>query len=236
MHTKNNTQYKTLDRIAADPRVSSIDQEGPTDIWVYLMPGYGDPYSGTSAIHVFDTSAPVKDTVSRWQAFVAEEARDKTIQFTRDEWNIVASYIRGHDYPVYNGFGGDLRTSALDELTVAILQHVPINEHEDQAHAIWMRACDMVGPPAHGNTIRGTAVEGVSSDAKLIRAFNLRDDLCRELLRHIVARNFYMRQVDEAYARGDIDCHRYGLALSHCMSIEHKLAEHHIHVNFERMD
>lgn len=48
-HPKNKTEYATLDRIAADPRVEYIHDEGPDGIWISLVPGYN--WEGASSVH-----------------------------------------------------------------------------------------------------------------------------------------------------------------------------------------
>lgn len=49
-HPKNGTDYKSLDRVAADPRVVRIWDEGREDgIWVELAPGYN--WEGHSCVH-----------------------------------------------------------------------------------------------------------------------------------------------------------------------------------------
>lgn len=48
-HPKNKTRYKVLDRIAADPRVKEIWEEGSDGIWCSLAPGYN--HEGCSGLH-----------------------------------------------------------------------------------------------------------------------------------------------------------------------------------------
>lgn len=39
-HPRNKTRYKSLDKIASDPRVEEIWEEGSDGIWIALMPGF----------------------------------------------------------------------------------------------------------------------------------------------------------------------------------------------------
>ena len=222
MHTKNRTQYKTLDRIAADHRVSSIEQVGPRSIWVYLAPGYSDPYTGTDTIHVTGTRAPVKETVARWKQFCtrsqeisAEEARRKWVQLTREEWLIIISFIRAP----FEGDRERVRPSALNDLTLSLLQHVPIDQHVQMTGAINARINDMLNP-------------GMDTPYRVI---DMRDDLNRDILRYLVTRSYYMRQIDAASERGDISSSHALDALLKTSSIVHKLAEHGIDARFSRL-
>lgn len=67
---KNKTSFKSLNAIAVDPRVESIEQEGPNDLWLYLESPWQDPHSQTGCIHVSETTSPATDLRSRWQEFV----------------------------------------------------------------------------------------------------------------------------------------------------------------------
>lgn len=48
-HPKNKTRYKSLDKVAADPRVLEIYDEDSDGIWVNLAPGFN--WDGCSAVH-----------------------------------------------------------------------------------------------------------------------------------------------------------------------------------------
>ncbi len=48
-HPKNHTRYKTLDRVAADPRILKVWDEGDDGVWASLVQGYN--YEGCSALH-----------------------------------------------------------------------------------------------------------------------------------------------------------------------------------------
>lgn len=61
-HPKNRTQYASLDRIAADPRVEQIHDEDTDGIWISLAPGYN--WEGASSVHEWN----VKDLISAFKA------------------------------------------------------------------------------------------------------------------------------------------------------------------------
>lgn len=46
---RNRTKYKSLDRLARDPRVVEIWDEGPNGLWVSLAPGYN--WDDTGSLH-----------------------------------------------------------------------------------------------------------------------------------------------------------------------------------------
>lgn len=48
-HPNNRTEYAALDKLAADPRIERIWDEGPNGIWADLAPGYNR--EGCSSIH-----------------------------------------------------------------------------------------------------------------------------------------------------------------------------------------
>jgi len=48
-HPRNRTRYKSLDRLAADPRVIEVWDEGPDGLWVTLAPGWN--WDGASSLH-----------------------------------------------------------------------------------------------------------------------------------------------------------------------------------------
>lgn len=50
-HPKNKTKYKSLNKLAADPRVKEIFSEESDDngIWVDLVPGFN--FDGCSSVH-----------------------------------------------------------------------------------------------------------------------------------------------------------------------------------------
>jgi len=58
-HPKNKTRYKVLDKLAADPRVEEIWDEGPDGLWVSLVDGYN--WEGCSTLHEWN----VADLVAR---------------------------------------------------------------------------------------------------------------------------------------------------------------------------
>ncbi len=47
MHPKNKTNFKSLDRIAASPKVSHVEEDSD-GIWIYLQPGWN--FEGCSAV------------------------------------------------------------------------------------------------------------------------------------------------------------------------------------------
>jgi hypothetical protein len=47
----NRTRYKSLDRMAKDPRIREIWEEGKDGLWVSLSPGYSA--EGTSGLHEY---------------------------------------------------------------------------------------------------------------------------------------------------------------------------------------
>ncbi len=51
MHPKNKTRYKTLDKLAADPRVKEVwsEEYAGDGIWASLVPGYN--LDGCSCVH-----------------------------------------------------------------------------------------------------------------------------------------------------------------------------------------
>lgn len=49
MHPKNKTKYKTLDKLAANPRIVEIWDEGTDGLWVTLANGYN--FEGCSGLH-----------------------------------------------------------------------------------------------------------------------------------------------------------------------------------------
>jgi len=92
MHIKNKTRYKTLDLVARDFRVEEIWEESWNDIWVSLKEGYICGENKTSCLHVFETKAPVKETIWAWKGIIAisedmfkqaQEEQRKTIQKNR---------------------------------------------------------------------------------------------------------------------------------------------------------
>lgn len=63
MHPKNKTPFRSLDRIAADPRVVEIYYEGEDGIWVDLAAGWISD-CGTSMVHEWS----VKDTLRAFRS------------------------------------------------------------------------------------------------------------------------------------------------------------------------
>jgi hypothetical protein len=49
LHLKNKTRYKTLNKLAEDPRIEEIWDEGRDGLWASLAPGYN--WDGSSSIH-----------------------------------------------------------------------------------------------------------------------------------------------------------------------------------------
>jgi len=62
LNPKNHTSYRSLDKIAADPRVVEIWDEGEDGIWVQLAEGYN--WDDVSCVHEWK----VKDVIEafRW--------------------------------------------------------------------------------------------------------------------------------------------------------------------------
>ena len=58
-HSKNRTKFAALDRLARDPRVEEIWDEGRNGIWLSLQPGYN--FEGTSTLHAerYDFTHPM---------------------------------------------------------------------------------------------------------------------------------------------------------------------------------
>lgn len=65
-HPKNKTKYKVLDKIAADPRVKEIWDEGEDGLWLSLEKGYNN--EGASQIHEWS----VKDLINAFKYQVEE--------------------------------------------------------------------------------------------------------------------------------------------------------------------
>jgi hypothetical protein len=51
MHPRNKTRYKTLDKVASDPRVVEVWDEGEDGLWVELAEGFN--HEGTSGLHEY---------------------------------------------------------------------------------------------------------------------------------------------------------------------------------------
>lgn len=67
VHTiKNKTKYKSLDKIALDPRVVSIWDEGDDGLWIELAKGYNS--DGASCVHEWN----VKDLIQAFKYNVEE--------------------------------------------------------------------------------------------------------------------------------------------------------------------
>jgi type IV secretory pathway ATPase VirB11/archaellum biosynthesis ATPase len=58
---KNKTRYKTLDKLAKDPRVEEIWDEGANGIWVALVEGWN--WDGCSCVHEWS----VRDVLSSFK-------------------------------------------------------------------------------------------------------------------------------------------------------------------------
>ena len=72
-HPKNQTRYASLDRIAADPRIERIWDEGPNGIWADLAPGYN--VEGIGSLHgnvPFSDIRPGEERRSALQNFLLE--------------------------------------------------------------------------------------------------------------------------------------------------------------------
>lgn len=50
-HPKNDTPFKSLDKIAADPRVELVFDEGDDGIWIWLNPGSLCGDTDTHCVH-----------------------------------------------------------------------------------------------------------------------------------------------------------------------------------------
>ena len=50
MHPKNQTSFRSLDRVAADPRVTQVWDEGDDGVWIELADGWVSD-CGTSCVH-----------------------------------------------------------------------------------------------------------------------------------------------------------------------------------------
>lgn len=63
MNPKNRTKYRSLDRVAADPRVREIwSEEGSEDgLWISLAPGYN--WEGAGCVHEWS----VKDLLASFR-------------------------------------------------------------------------------------------------------------------------------------------------------------------------
>jgi hypothetical protein len=60
MHPKNKTTYKTLNKIAADPRVLEIwEEDGGDGIWISLVEGYN--CEGASCVHEWTVKALINN-------------------------------------------------------------------------------------------------------------------------------------------------------------------------------
>lgn len=51
MHPKNRTRFRSLNRLAADPRVTEIWDEGCDGLWVSLADGFN--WEGCSCVHEY---------------------------------------------------------------------------------------------------------------------------------------------------------------------------------------
>ena len=63
MHPKNQTRYRSLNRIAADPRVLLVWDEGDDGIWVDLVDGW-ESYLGDSCVHEWTLAEVIRSF--RW--------------------------------------------------------------------------------------------------------------------------------------------------------------------------
>lgn len=59
---KNETNYRSLDKIANDPRVEKIWDEGEDGIWIQLAPGFN--WDGYSCVHEWS----VKDAIAAFSS------------------------------------------------------------------------------------------------------------------------------------------------------------------------
>lgn len=72
MHIKNKTKFKSLDRLASDPRIIEIwdETEQGHGLWLQLAPGWN--CNGGSMVHRWS----VKDLVEYFKLHVTEGASD----------------------------------------------------------------------------------------------------------------------------------------------------------------
>lgn len=61
-HPRNETRFKSLDKIAADPRVEKIFDEGPDGIWVWLRFPWRSESLQCSVLHEWSC----KDLLESW--------------------------------------------------------------------------------------------------------------------------------------------------------------------------
>jgi len=64
-HPKNKTRYKSLDAIAADPRVVEIWDEDEDGIWIALVQGFN--FEGCSCVHEWSVRDVIQSFKTRVQ-------------------------------------------------------------------------------------------------------------------------------------------------------------------------
>lgn len=73
MNTKNQTRYRSLNKIAADPRVIEIWDEGEDGIWIALADGYICADTETHCVHEWNC----RDLIASFQSVEKEWRKGK---------------------------------------------------------------------------------------------------------------------------------------------------------------